>query len=322
MDGNRRSSRDGGESYCSNCGTELEPSMNYCPNCGTASGRSTARSRIGSPGGATTAESRARDADGGATDRDVLEYRIVTAARDGWGLEHDFGDHAVMVRRTVGSMNEHLVVALITIWFTGGLGNVLYGAYRYFGDAERIVLQADGVERSDADGGESIGSAILWRATAAFCWLVAAGIAVAGVYVGLAAASYVLFALAFVFAAMGVSVLPSVKRRVENRHSVTTNGRTHSVDERTVSAYDRPCSACTDPVGHGLERTYREEFCVLGVPLTASEGRNYYCRQCANADSPAAEASSRRTVEAAPDRETGRSPDSADGDRDPEPDHA
>ncbi|MXV63374.1 zinc-ribbon domain-containing protein [Natronorubrum sp. JWXQ-INN-674] len=293
MGGDRRSSRDsGGTLYCSNCGTGLEPSMNYCPNCGAPSGQTGTQSqtrrdvsRGPGPGSTATASGTNELRPGSSsetTDRDVLEYRIANASRDGWELEHDFGDHAVMVRRTVGSVNEHLAVAVLTVWFTMGLGNALYGAYRYFGDAERMVLRAEQTENGD-DAEKTSGSLLLGRATAAVCWLTAAIIAAIGVQLGPPAVSFILFALAFVFAAMGVSVLPSVSRRLANRHPVTANGRVHSVDERTVVAYDRPCSACADPVGRGVERTYRKEFCVLGIPLTAAEGRNYYCRQCANA---------------------------------------
>lgn len=322
MSSDRRSDRDrGGPPYCSNCGTGLGPSANYCPNCGTPNGSSTGRSGVGTSttrGRAGLGTSANENSSGGVTDREVLEHRIAKASRNGWELEHDFGDHAVMVRRSFGSMDEHLVVALITVWFTMGIGNALYGAYRYFGDAERIVLRTDHVEGSDAD--ESTGSALLWRVTAAVCWLAAAIVAVIGLQFVPSTASLPLFLLAFVFAAMGVSTLPSVQRRLENRHSVTANGRVRSVDEHTVVAYDRPCAACADPVGRGLERIYRKEFCLLGVPLTVSEGRNYYCKRCATADSPASDTSERQAAESLSGSETNRPVESTETDR--EPDHA
>lgn len=321
MSSDRRSGRDGGgPPYCSNCGTGLEPSANYCPNCGSPNGGSSGHSRPGT--GATRARRTTtggvrEGSSGRVTDRDVLEHRIATAARDGWKLEHDFGDHAVVVKRTFGSVDEHLVVALITIWFTGGIGNVLYGAYRYFGDVERMVLRTDYVEESGSDG-ETIGSAILWRATAAVCWLAAATVAaIALQFVG-PTASLPLFALALVFAAMGVSALPSVRRRLENRHSLAANGRVRSVDEHTVVAYDRPCAACADPVGRGLERTYRKEFCVLGVPLTADEGRNYYCKRCATAESSATGPSEERPAETLSEPLADRGVESPESDREPE----
>ncbi|WP_440764586.1 zinc ribbon domain-containing protein [Natronorubrum sp. DTA7] len=323
MSSDRRSDRGGcGPPYCSNCGTGLESSANYCPNCGTPNGRPTERS---SPESSTvrgrpySGASANTDSSGGVTDREVLEHRIATALQDGWELEHDFGDHAVMVKRSCGSRDEHLVVALITVWFTMGIGNALYGAYRYVGDAERMVLRTDHVEGRDADS-ESAGSALLWRVTAAVCWLAAAIVAVIALQVVTAAASLPLFLLAFVFAAMGVSTLPSVRRRLETRHSVTANGRVRSVDERTVVAYDRPCAACADPVGRGLERIYRKEFCLLGVPLTASEGRNYYCKRCATAEFQTSGGNDQQTTKSSSGPVADRSVESWETDR--ESDHA
>lgn len=250
--------------------------MNYCPNCGAPVGSGPPRAGVTG----TTASEGTAD---GVTDRDVLEYRIAAAARDGWDLEHDFGDHAVMVRRSVGSVSDHVLVALVTIWFTMGFGNALYGGYKYFGDPERMVVRADQVEGATDDG---TGSILLGRATAAVSWLLAGLLAAVALQFGLGPAAYVLFGLALAFVVAGASALPSVARRLENRHSVTATGRVRSVDERTVVATDRPCAACTDAVGRGIERTYREEFCVLGVPVTASEGHNYYCRECANGSIP------------------------------------
>lgn len=312
-----RSHRRAGTLYCSSCGSELEPTMNYCPNCGASNGYSTnnSDSRFASPSESTVRPRREASGETArTTDRDVLEYRIATAAQDGWKLEHDFGDHAVMVRRTVGSLRNHLIIALVTVWFTMGFGNALYGAYCYFGDAERIVLRADhteGDEATDETSGHRLG-----RATAAVCWLTATIIAAIGLQLG-TALGLVLFALAFTFAVMGASALPSVHRRLEARHSVTANGRVRSVDERTVVAYDRPCGACANPVGRGLERIYRKEFCVLGVPLTASEGRNYYCRECANAE-VAAGTRGQQTAESSTGPAMDRSPEPSERDRDPE----
>lgn len=304
-DRSRNRERDStGTVYCSQCGRELAPSMNYCPNCGAAIGGSTAGSRADA---GTNRESGA-DATptrGSVTDRDVLEHRIAAATREGWDLEHDFGDHAVMVRRTFGSLDEHLVVALVTVWFTMGIGNALYGAYRYVGDPERMVLRADHVEGTESDGAGR--SALLGRATAAVCWLVAATVAVVGMYLG-TTASIPLYLLAVAFAVLGTSALPSVRQRLEDRHPVSANGRVRSVDERSIVAYDRPCAACSEPVGRGIERTYRKEFCVLGVPLSASEGQNRYCHRCANGTTASVRPDSEAATER-PDR-TASGPDS------------
>ncbi|GAB3665808.1 zinc ribbon domain-containing protein [Halopiger thermotolerans] len=280
--------------YCSHCGHSLEPSMNYCPNCGTAIERRE-RSDASRRGARSTdgPASVGQDVDRPARKR--LEARIARASRDGWQLERDFGDHAVMVRRTFGDVDEHLVVALLTVWWTMGLGNVLYGAYRYVEDAERTVLWPDPLEKSDREESRS-SSHLLERVTAAVCLIAGAILAAIGLQLSAAPVLGLSFlALAVGFVAVGVGALPSVRSRLERRRSVTTNGRIRSVEERSVVAHDRPCSACAEPVGRGLERTYRSEFCLFGVPLTGSAGRNYYCQRCANAEFSSAGTEAGRT---------------------------
>lgn len=336
MVGHRRSDRGGTASrYCSQCGSALEGSPNYCQNCGASTDRSAADSRGRTERDAAAARGprgvgtdAATESDATATERERLEHRITRASREGWELEHDFGDHAVMVRRTFGSVNEHIAVALVTVWFTMGVGNALWGAYRYFGDAERIVLRADSVAADAGVSGERAtddGPSHRWRASAAGYWVVAALVALIGLEVATATASLVLFALAALFATLGASTLPSVRRRLESRHSITANGRVRSVDERTVTVPDGRCAACAGPIGRGIERTFRREFCVLGVPLVAEEGRNYYCRRCATAGTEAVGATGRSGSVHSP--EPSEPPDPADRaeptpDREPEPDRS
>ncbi|MFC4438048.1 MULTISPECIES: zinc-ribbon domain-containing protein [Natrialbaceae] len=288
MRSDRRGGRDRGQGvlYCSHCGESLEPSMNYCPSCGRPSGGESSNSRatgIGVSGPSA----------GTAGTRPALERRVATAMGDGWELEHDFGDHVVMVRRTVGGVNDHLVVAALTIWWTMGFGNAFYGLYRYVGDAERLVLRGDRV--SDEPKTSRSRWDTVSRLGAVGCLATALALAGLAVVYSAAAVAPVLVALAVGFATVGIGALPSVRRRLGARRSVTANGYTRSVDERSVVAYDRPCAACADPVGRGLERTYRKALCVLGIPLTISEGRNYYCRRCANAETTRSTATNRTT---------------------------
>lgn len=280
--------------YCSACGERLDPSANYCSGCGTPTGDGPATTdRRSRP---PTGESQPADprshgqpaTAGTSNSRAALEREIAIAVEDGWELKHDFGDHAVMVRRRFGSVAGHLVVALCTIWWTMGIGNVLYGAYRYFGDADRRVLRAenaDTVARADGPTTASNDHAdLLSRRTAGVYWL----LAVALVGVGLVASSSLLtlvFAvLAGSVAIVGLATMPSVRNRLDRRHPVTATGRVRSVDERAVVAPDQPCAACAVAVDPGIERTYRKELCLFGVPLSTETGRNYYCRQCANAE--------------------------------------
>nr|WP_242509240.1 zinc ribbon domain-containing protein [Natrinema altunense] len=296
-----RRRRDGrtGSLYCTDCGTPLEPAMRYCPRCGAMTVRSSGRSRsaatsLSQPGAEHRPRSDTSREPGGtigrdsntATDRDRLERRIAAASREGWRLEHDFGDHAVLVRRTFGGVADHLLIALLTVWWTMGIGNVLYGAYRYVDGTERTVVRAESVDTARPDD-TTTDSTLFRRGFAALGWVLAALTVAIGIQLGASAVGLGLFVLALGLAIAATSVLPSVSRRLENRHSVLTNGRTHTVDDRSVVAPDEPCAACTGPIDRGLERRYRAELCILGVPVTATGGRNYYCRQCANAESAA-----------------------------------
>jgi hypothetical protein len=262
FDRRRKADRtEAGGLYCSHCGERLGPSMNFCPSCGRPSDDPESADPNARPG---------------------LDRRIAAAMRDGWELEHDFGDHVVMVDRTVGGRNEHLVVAALTIWWTMGLGNALYGLYRYVGDAERMVLRAEAA--SDETDPASARRETASRVAGAACLTTALALFASAVFFSTATAAPFLAALAVGLATVGLGLLPGVRRRLGRRRSVTTNGRARSVDEQSITDYDRSCAACSEPVGRGIERVYRKGFYVLGVPLALSEGRNAYCRRCANGE--------------------------------------
>lgn len=242
--------------------------MNFCPNCGADCGETGRPDRSA------------------VSDRDVLEYRITKAIEAGWELEHDFGDHAVMIRRNFGGTGTHFVVALFTFWWTGGVGNALYALYRYYGHPDRVVLRPDHVDASavrsagtDTDSGiGSVGrSIVLWLGTLIFLAFATASSTLfwSAVFAGFAVA----------FALSGVGALPPVKKRLAKRRSITTNGWNRVVEERSVTDPDEPCTSCASPISRGIERNYREEFTLLGVPIdTKTDGTNHYCRECANAE--------------------------------------
>ncbi|WP_049920949.1 zinc-ribbon domain-containing protein [Halopiger djelfimassiliensis] len=319
----RRRNRRHGTLYCSNCGSGLEPSVNYCPSCGHPNDRgdrgSTSRIRRRSPPRSHATVDGSRTAATGPNDRAALDRRIAAAVQAGWELEHDFGDHVVMVRRTVGGVNDHLLVALLTVWWTMGVGNVLYGAYRYFDDAERTVLYAAEADETETDDGSRQHG--LWPAVG--CWLAAALFAIGAATNPATGLTLTLGVLSVLLAVIGVGAVPPVRERLASRHAVTTNGWTRSVDERIVTAHDRPCAACADSVGRGIERIYRREFCVLGVPLSVSEGRNHYCRRCANAETAAVDPSGTATrSNESPDRSTTTATSEAGPTREREPERS
>lgn len=296
MGGERRSEGEAGTArYCSNCGTDIEPSANYCPNCGAATGSAAGQSTESSAPDRSRTTGRTNRG-GGAADRERLERRITTAVSEGWELENDFGDHAVLVKRSLGSAGTHALIALFTIWFTMGIGNALYAGYKYFGDVERTVVRPDSgartgsvsatdsvLARTDttANGSASAGSPSVGRIFAVgLLWLFGLALFLEG--------SLFVSGFGLLLVVTGAAMIPSVRRRIRDREPITATGRTRSVEETEVRSPERPCAVCHRSIEEGIERRYRERVRLLGVSLaTTDSGANYYCRTCAGRGSVA-----------------------------------
>lgn len=74
---------------------------------------------------------------------DELRRKIEDAETEGWSLHAERQNSAVMIKRKKGSIGAHLIIALLTAWWTLGVGNLLYLAYKYFSDADKKVLRAE-----------------------------------------------------------------------------------------------------------------------------------------------------------------------------------
>jgi hypothetical protein len=71
--------------------------------------------------------------------REIEDLRV-----EGWQLKEEQGENkAIMVRRKYGSLGAHVLVGLLTVWWTLGIGNALYAAYKYFGDSEKKVVRVN-----------------------------------------------------------------------------------------------------------------------------------------------------------------------------------
>jgi hypothetical protein len=95
-----------------------------------------------------------------------------------------------------------------------------------------------------------------------------------------------LFSLCFV--AAGVFVNPRFRRRLNRRHDPSRFGSVRSVDNRVVRADENcreRCVVCGSRVDEGLDRRFRSEYVVAGVPVyTTAEDHNYYCLSCATTE--------------------------------------
>jgi len=70
-----------------------------------------------------------------------LQRRIDDAVADGWRIESETPERVVLVKQTVGSLWVHLVLAVLTAWWSFGLINLVYGGYKYLNDTRRRVLR-------------------------------------------------------------------------------------------------------------------------------------------------------------------------------------
>lgn len=71
-----------------------------------------------------------------------LRDKIDAALIEGWKVHKQYEDRVVMVKRKRASFFWHMVLVLLTSWWTFGLGNLAYWAKCRYGDAEYITLQA------------------------------------------------------------------------------------------------------------------------------------------------------------------------------------
>lgn len=69
-----------------------------------------------------------------------LQQQIDDLVARGWTIEDEDRDRVVMIDREYGSVGSHVLVAVLTIWWTMGLGNILWGAYNYVTNSRRQVL--------------------------------------------------------------------------------------------------------------------------------------------------------------------------------------
>lgn len=91
------------------------------------------------------------------------------------------------------------------------------------------------------------------------------------------------FVLGLFFLGGAAWAFPPTRRRLQNRHLSTTSGHVHSTDEMPITDSEIPCNVCGSSIEEGVERTYREEYVLAGVPLfTTESGTNCYCRDCAS----------------------------------------
>ena len=287
--------RDALAAHCRVCGSEFDPDDRFCSDCGAV--RNPDAEDVDASGTAPSGSSEPESAPDSEEEMAEFRRRVQSYLAEGWELEHDYGDSAVLVDRDLGSLPAHVLLFM----FTGGIGNALYGFHRYKNCAERLQLSAGEERRGGASSSPAHPSNQVTASESTNTTRV-----VIGVFLALAGLSVLLslpldvvgWVIGLPLLVGGLYLFPPVRRRIDRRHSITRFGTVRSTDETVVRAPDRPCVACGRPIDTGVKRTYREETVLAGIPLfTVRDGENHYCESCSVRATEAEEASDDGPVE-------------------------
>jgi len=78
---------------------------------------------------------------------EAFRRQVEDAKIAGWTIDEAYRNRVVMVNRDYGTLATHTLIAVLTAWWTLGLGNAAYAAYRYFSEADRKVLRDEDTEQ-------------------------------------------------------------------------------------------------------------------------------------------------------------------------------
>ena len=70
-----------------------------------------------------------------------FENEIEDKETEGYKVESKTDNQAVLVKRNLGTAVGHIIVFLLTVWWTFGFGNLVYLVFRYFAKADKIILK-------------------------------------------------------------------------------------------------------------------------------------------------------------------------------------
>lgn len=118
------------EKYCISCGDIISSEANVCPDCGAPQEKNS--------------DAQSQTSQQSTTMSGSAENEFKTAIDDkkveGWDVKSREGDRVVLVKRGFGSLGGHVLVFILT-FFTFGIGNGVYAAYKYFIDTDEMVMR-------------------------------------------------------------------------------------------------------------------------------------------------------------------------------------
>ncbi|MDL0120922.1 hypothetical protein PNQ29_14440 [Halobacterium salinarum] len=75
-------------------------------------------------------------------DKREMERVIDDFITQGYKVKNQGERSTLMKKKTWGSGGTHLIIAILTIWWTLGIGNLAYAIYKYF-TAEEVQIKVD-----------------------------------------------------------------------------------------------------------------------------------------------------------------------------------
>lgn len=252
-----------GPEYCSSCGESYDETDEYCSSCGKDRPPT-------DPATEPTDDPQRQE----AFRRRVREY-----VNGGWELIEDTGDRVVIIDRSVGSIPVHALL----LFFTAGVGNAIYGWYRYSASAETRRLAAVDIQSQQRVHDEEIETGaddLTTGAISSVAMVVGLALVLDGALTGIT--------LGFLLFLVSVGLLPGVQKRLRQRRSLNDFGRHRRVEERLfggIGDHTRLCIVCGEACDEGVQRRRRDETLVFGVPVQIHDSQlTDYCQDCAKTE--------------------------------------
>lgn len=119
------------EQYCTSCGSAISSEANICPDCGAPQ-----------DGGSNQVQGARQNtfnlSDGAER---AFTQAIDDKKVEGWDVKSREGDRVILIKRGFGGLGGHVLVAILTVWWTFFIGNAVYAAYKYFIDTDKMVMR-------------------------------------------------------------------------------------------------------------------------------------------------------------------------------------
>lgn len=78
--------------------------------------------------------------------KDKLDSEIEDKSVEGWVLQNR-GDNLAILKKAGGwgSAGGHILIAVLTFWWTLGIGNLAYALYKHYGSASELHIKVEDV---------------------------------------------------------------------------------------------------------------------------------------------------------------------------------